>query len=115
MGTAIEERIALPHARIPWLIRPKIVFARSEPGIEWNSPDGKLAHFVFLILTPLEDDDIQVQILRILVKTICDKKLQEVLIEASGAEHIWQLFEKAFTVQQVVRSRKGKKRLARAA
>jgi len=103
MGTAVEYSIALPHARIPLLIRPVIIFGRSEFGIEWNSPDGKPTHFVFLILTPKEDDAIQIQILRIIAKVMSDKKTQELLMAASGREAVWQVLENAFTVHRVVK------------
>lgn len=110
MGTAIEEGIALPHARIPSLIRPVVVFGRSESGIDWNSPDGKPARFIFLILTPKEDDDIQVQILRIIAKTMSGKKTRESLLEASDQQATWQILQEAFTVQQVVRKAGNKSR-----
>jgi len=105
MGTAIEEGIALPHARIPALIRPAVVFGRSEFGIEWNSPDGKPAHFIFLILTPKENDDIQVQILRIIARTMSDKKTQGALMTAGDQREVWQILQEVFTVHQVVRKR----------
>lgn len=56
MGTAIEEGIAVPHARLAVLKRPIIIFGRSLVGIEWNSPDGKPTQLIFLILTPEGDD-----------------------------------------------------------
>lgn len=108
MGTAIEEGIALPHARIPALVRPVVVFGRSEAGIGWDSPDGSPAHFIFLILTPKEDDDIQVQILRIIVKAMSDSRARSKLIAADGREGLWQALQEAFTVHQIVRKEYGR-------
>jgi len=105
MGTAIECGIALPHARIPLLVRPVVVFGKSEFGIEWNSPDGKPTHFIFLILTPKEDDAIQVQILRIIAKVMSDENNQELLMGISKRETIWQVLENAFTVHHVVKKK----------
>ena len=105
MGTAVEEGIALPHGRIPALIRPAVVFGRSEFGIDWNSPDGKPAHFIFLILTPKEDDDIQVQILCIIARSMSDNKTQGALMAAADQQGIWQVLQEAFTVHQVVRKK----------
>jgi Kef-type K+ transport system membrane component KefB len=106
MGTAIEEGIAIPHARIPSLIRPVIVFGRSKSGIDWNSPDGKLSHFIFLILTPKENDDMQVQILRIIVRTMSELRTQDSLMQASDQQAIWEVLRESFTKHQVIRSRK---------
>ncbi|MFH1888470.1 MAG: cation:proton antiporter [Candidatus Omnitrophota bacterium] len=107
MGTAIEEGIALPHARISRLISPIVAFGRSDAGIEWNSPDGKATHLIFLIFTPKEDDWIQVQILRIIAKTMSDRKIQGALMAASDRHSIWRVLQEGFTLHQVVR--KGRK------
>jgi len=106
MGTAIENSIAIPHARIPSLVRPLIVFGRSETGIEWNSPDGAATHFVFLILTPKEDDDIQVQILRIIAQTMYEPSVSKAIMKASDQQGIWEILEKSFLQRQVVRKKR---------
>ena len=103
MGTAVEEGIALPHARIPSLMRPLVVFGRSKLGIDWNSPDGNPTHFVFLILTPKEDDDIQIQILRIIARIMSNKNIRVSLMSAHDREGIWHVIQDSFTVHQVVR------------
>ncbi|MFC1509612.1 cation:proton antiporter [Candidatus Omnitrophota bacterium] len=63
-GTAIGNSVAVPHARIKNLYSPVISYGRSIEGIEWNSPDGNKVYHIFLILTPENDDGIQLQILR---------------------------------------------------
>jgi Kef-type K+ transport system membrane component KefB/mannitol/fructose-specific phosphotransferase system IIA component len=102
MGTAIEEGIAVPHARLAVLKRPIIIFGRSLVGIEWNSPDGKPAQFIFLILTP-EGDDIQVQILALIAQAMCDKHTRDMLIEAKESQDIWAVLQKAFTPHSIIR------------
>jgi Kef-type K+ transport system membrane component KefB/mannitol/fructose-specific phosphotransferase system IIA component (Ntr-type) len=62
-GTALDFGVAVPHARIPGLAKPVIVFGRSVSGLEWDAPDGLPAHLIFLILTPAAREDLQVQIL----------------------------------------------------
>ncbi|MCX7023357.1 MAG: cation:proton antiporter [Spirochaetes bacterium] len=65
MGTAFGDRVAFPHARIPGLRKPVIVPGYSISGIRgWNSPDGRDVRLVFLILTPEDDQDLQLRILR---------------------------------------------------
>jgi Kef-type K+ transport system membrane component KefB/mannitol/fructose-specific phosphotransferase system IIA component (Ntr-type) len=103
MGTAVEEGVALPHARIPSLIRPVVVFGRSSSGIEWDSPDGVASRFIFLILTPREDDDIQVQILRIIALSLSYKKTRLLLAQAPSGAQIWEVLQDSFTRHQVVR------------
>jgi len=103
MGTAMEEGVAVPHARLDFLQRPVIVFGRSEVGIEWDSPDGKPAHFVFLILTPKQDDDVQIQILRIISKVMLQRINRTNIMLAKDASEIWEIFLGVFAPQSILR------------
>lgn len=103
MGTAIEESLAFPHARLNSLARPLVIFGRSVGGVDWDSPDGKPANFVFLLLTPKEDDDIQVELLRIICKAMLDNKLRQKILHADGASEIWDILSNALASKNVVR------------
>ena len=91
LGTAIEEGIAFPHARIPLLVKPVIVFGRSIQGVDWNSPDGNPAHFIFLILTPKEDDEIQIKILRILATAMSNSAMRQDITKAADRSELWNV------------------------
>jgi Kef-type K+ transport system membrane component KefB/mannitol/fructose-specific phosphotransferase system IIA component (Ntr-type) len=52
-----QNGLAVPHARIRGLVQPLVVVARSKAGIDFDAPDGKLAHLIVLILT--EDNQSQ--------------------------------------------------------
>lgn len=103
MGTAIEEGIALPHARLRRLVKPIIAFGHSPFGIDWNSPDGKLTQYVFLILTPQEDDDIQVQILRAIATVMNNKETAERILKSKNSDEIWSVLQQSFTSLWVIR------------
>lgn len=104
MGTALEEGLAIPHARPERLDRPVIVFGRSEAGIEdWNSPDGKPTHFIFLTLTP-QHSDVQVQILSLIIRTLLRPEIREQIIRAERPETLWSVFSHVFASQRVVKS-----------
>lgn len=103
LGTAVEDAVAFPHARIPLLVKPLIIFGRSLPGIDWNSPDGKPSHFIFLILTSREEDEFQVQMLRIIAKTMNDARIRGAIMAASNQQEIWSILLEAFTPHQIVR------------
>ncbi|MDP2906126.1 MAG: cation:proton antiporter [Candidatus Omnitrophota bacterium] len=105
MGTALEDGVAVPHARLNLLPRPVIVFGRSARGIDWNSPDGKLTQFVFLILTPKKDDDSQIQILRIISRMMQDKTNRESLARADDAAAIWEIFLEILAPQHVLKNK----------
>lgn len=103
VGTAVEAGIALPHARLTGLRRPLIVFGRSLVGVEWDSPDGQPTHFVFLILTPVNDDDVQVQILRAISRVVSKEDVRQELLKAQDGQEIWTVINREFTVYQIVR------------
>lgn len=103
MGTAMEEGIAVPHARLSAIKSPVIVFGRSLDGIDWNSPDGKPARFIFLILTPKDDYDTQIQTLKFIAKAMGDEKIRDAVAQADDAHEIWVLFQKIFASKHIVK------------
>ncbi len=103
MGTALEEGLAIPHARFERLDRPVVVFGRSEAGIEdWNSPDGKPTHFIFLALTA-QRSDVQVQILALIVRTMLQPEIRERIIRTDKPEALWATFSEVFASQRVLK------------
>ncbi|KJJ83309.1 Na/H antiporter [Candidatus Omnitrophus magneticus] len=106
MGTALEEGIAVPHARIPSLRKPLIVFGKSVSGVYWNSPDGKLTRFIFLILTPQEEDDSQVQILASIVKSMSESETRDAISSSSELNEMWNILQKTFAATQITKKKK---------
>jgi Kef-type K+ transport system membrane component KefB len=102
MGTALEEGIAVPHARLQKSDRPVIVFGRSRTGIEWDSPDGEPTRFIFLILAPPQSD-LQVQILAMIVRTMHQASIREQVLRAEDPDVLWSILQKAFADQRVVK------------
>lgn len=103
MGTGIEEAIAVPHARLSIVKKPIIIFGRSLNGIEWNSPDGKLANMIFLILTPQGDYDTQVQILSFIAKAMGDEKTRDAIMNSYDGHDIWLLLQQVFAAKHIAR------------
>lgn len=94
-GTAVGNEIAFPHARLDGLSQPLIAFGRSRIGVEWNSPDGLPVHLVFLILTPAEAEDLQVQILAALARTLVVPEVRQRLLEAADADEAMAILREA--------------------
>ncbi len=103
MGTAVEEGVAVPHARLNSLLKPIVAFGRSRSGIDWDSPDGEPTRLIFLILTSKEEDWSQVQILRIIAKLMASQKNRDALFNAKDAHELWSHIEKMLTMHKVVR------------
>lgn len=62
LPTGIGNGVALPHARIDGISKPILAVGISDTGIDFDAPDDKLAHIVFLILTPASDPEAQLEI-----------------------------------------------------
>jgi PTS system nitrogen regulatory IIA component len=62
LSTGIGNRVAIPHARLDGLRESLVVVGISKTGIDFDSPDGRLAKVIFLILTPISAPGDQLQI-----------------------------------------------------
>jgi Kef-type K+ transport system membrane component KefB/mannitol/fructose-specific phosphotransferase system IIA component (Ntr-type) len=103
IGTAMEEGVAIPHARLKSLRNPVIAFGKTSYDIDWNSPDGKPTHFIFLILSPSVDVGLQLQILRAISMTMANSKIRDSLMGAKEKQELWNMLRDAFTSQNVTK------------
>jgi Kef-type K+ transport system membrane component KefB/mannitol/fructose-specific phosphotransferase system IIA component (Ntr-type) len=93
MGTALGYGVAVPHARLEDIATPRVAFARTRNGIEWNAPDGQPVQFIFLLLTPAGEHDTQLELLRSIAKTMSRAETREQLLAASDSTLGPQLIE----------------------
>jgi len=96
MGTGLEKGIAVPHARLKNLETPIVAFGRSRAGIDWDARDGLPAHFVFLILTPENEQGAQVQILASIARCMLDPEIQEKVMASESIEDVFEILNRAF-------------------
>ena len=79
MSTGLGKGLALPHGQCAGIKRPYLAVGRSTQGIDFNAPDGKPSHWIFLLLTPQEQDLVQVQILSAIARRFNDEKFRHEL------------------------------------
>ncbi len=63
-STAIGGGVAIPHARIGFSDEPLMAFALLRDGEGFNALDGAPVKFVFMVLTPKDDDEAHREVLR---------------------------------------------------
>ena len=97
--------IAIAHARLQTLARPVLTFGRSVAGLDWDAPDGLPVHHVFLLITPVRDHGLQLQILAALAHGMAEAEPRERLVHATGADEIWAALEEALREQNLARVR----------
>ena len=104
MGTGLGSGLAIPHARLAELTKPVLLFGRSLPGIEWDAPDGLAVHFVFLLLTPVADEGLQLQILAALARSLSNPDVRLQLEHAEDEQAVWFVLQEALRPHQLVPS-----------
>lgn len=62
--SGLQNSIAIPKGNIEDETKTKIIYARLENPINWNSLDGKLTKNIFLILTSREEQENQIKVVK---------------------------------------------------
>lgn len=82
MSTGIGNGLALPHARIEGLKEPLVAMGVSDAGIDFDAPDDRLAHVLFLILTPAHDPGVQLTIVAELARVFRKPHMLDRILKA---------------------------------
>ncbi len=96
MGTGIGFGIAVPHARMKEITSTVIVTGKSAAGIDFNAPDGKPAHIIFLVLTPYDDPEAQIKALSEISNIFLDESVREQSIRAAGFNEFYTVLKMAY-------------------
>ncbi len=102
-GTGTGNGVAIPHARLPNLNRPVLVFGRSVAGVEWDAPDGLPVHLVFLLLSPEREGGLQLQILAALARGLAEAPVRERMIQATSDAETMAALDAALRSQDITR------------
>lgn len=100
MSTGIGSGIAVPHARFDELQKPLIAVGVSKQGVDFDAPDGKPAHLVFLILTPEKDPNSQVQILSQLSNIFLDERVLDESMNAATFNEFFAIIKNAVFINK---------------
>lgn len=84
MPTGIGDGIAIPHARLASITTPVVGLGLSVGGVDFDAPDGEPARIVFMVLTPLEDDGVQLAILAEIARLFRDPQMRDRLFQVGG-------------------------------
>ncbi len=87
-STGIGDGVAIPHGKLKHPSDLVLTFGRSQPGIDFNSLDGRRSHIFFLILAPEEAFAIHLKILGRISRILKDPAVRKALLEAPDAAAI---------------------------
>jgi mannitol/fructose-specific phosphotransferase system IIA component (Ntr-type) len=103
LGTGTGRGAAIPHVRMDGLARPILAFGRSIVGVEWDAPDGLPVHLVFLVLTPTQEEGLQLQILAAIAHGLSDDAAREQLERADTHPELWAALDRIVHAQDLAR------------
>ncbi|MDZ4658471.1 MAG: cation:proton antiporter [Bythopirellula sp.] len=92
LPTCLGCGVAIPHARVPGLTRPLVVFGRSEEGILFNPDSSEIVRLVFLLVTPEDQPDVQVMLLSQLAALAGSSENRDKLEHATSAPEVMEIF-----------------------
>ncbi len=84
MSTGIGNGIAVPHGRIHGLTRAQLIVGVSPAGIDFDSSDGQPAEIICMLLTPADDQILQIEMLRAVAEAFSDPARRRAAVEAEG-------------------------------
>lgn len=85
---AIGKGIAIPHAKLPRLTKPLIVFTRLERTINFNAADNTPVDLVCMVLSPLHDGPIHLRRLAKVSRFFKDSNFCDALRHADNSNEI---------------------------
>ncbi|MCK9330610.1 MAG: cation:proton antiporter [Candidatus Cloacimonetes bacterium] len=94
LSSALGKNLSIPHARLKEIDKPYLFFAKSQKGIDWDAPDGKLVNNIFLIFTPANDTGMQLKILSAIAKIFQDTNKCKIISDSNDNNSIYKQFKK---------------------
>jgi Kef-type K+ transport system membrane component KefB/mannitol/fructose-specific phosphotransferase system IIA component (Ntr-type) len=94
-ATGLGDEVAIPHAAVEGLEKPLLALGRSTRGIDFDAPDGRPARFIFLLLIPPKEYDVEVRILASIARATFDARSRDDLGAASGIEEVTRVLSES--------------------
>lgn len=91
LSTALEDGIAIPHAKSSSVLKPSVAIGISKEGIDYGSMDGKPTKIFFLIATPENANDLHIKTLSKLTSKLLDEDFKKGLLNAKNEKEIFDL------------------------
>ena len=91
-STAMENGLAIPHAKIDGLDKVAVVIGISRLPVQFGSPDGKGTSVFFLVLAPPDNPSEHIQILSSIAKACSSQLFMRMLLSSKTKDDVYNLF-----------------------
>jgi PTS system nitrogen regulatory IIA component len=102
--------ISLPHAFIPGLGDPFVIFAKLNPPVDFGATDGSKTDLVALLLSPLDNAGGHLQALACVARTLRDAHVRKLLRGAESRDSIYAILCGYEETQDLAASSRGELR-----
>ncbi len=96
LSTGFENGLAVPHAKTEAVDELLLAFGISKEGIEFDSLDGKPAHFIFLLLSPVNESGPHIKVLSEITRQFQVAEIPREILAAKSTRDILNIFESNF-------------------
>jgi fructose-specific phosphotransferase system IIA component len=93
LSTGFENGLAVPHAKTEAVSDLLLAFGVSRAGVEFDSMDGKPSHFIFLLLSPINESGPHIKVLSQITRQFQDAKIVDKIFAAESAEEVMNIFQ----------------------
>jgi fructose-specific phosphotransferase system IIA component len=93
LSTGLENGLAVPHAKTAAANTLLVSFGLSRQGLEFDSLDGKPAHFIFLVLSPHDTSGPHIKTLAQITRNFREGGLSKKLLESPDQHAIYELIQ----------------------
>jgi PTS system nitrogen regulatory IIA component len=90
-STAIGDGIAIPHGKLDSIGQLEGALARSVPGIEFESIDGKPTHLIFMLVAPVSSTGVHLKALARLSRLFRDADFRHRLLAAPTRDDMYRV------------------------
>ncbi len=88
-STGMGSGVAIPHARLPMVKRPRGVLARLKPAVDFDAIDGQPVDLVFLLLLAAPPEPDQLTALALVARTLKVPGMLDRLRQAKSAPDLY--------------------------
>ncbi len=88
-STGMGSGIAIPHARLPTVARPRGLFARLRPAVDFDAVDGERVDLVFLLLLPAPAQAEHLNALALVARKLRDEEVRAELRRVRAADQLF--------------------------
>ena len=102
--TGIANGLAIPHARLP-IKRPVLALAVSKNGIDFGAMDGQPSRLIFLLLTPQNENELQLEFLASLAKLAGNAEFIKMALQLDAKDSIVTSLKNEYMIQKSYRGK----------